>query len=116
MRQQTFAEGAFEIYAQPTRRAAFPADRERVVPWSKLCTGIAGLSQGRKRPVDGGPDATTLVANVRGQVRPRNGKWPERLSDNRVKHPKSIQNLDVDDHACEGLMKIGLLQTFLKAL
>ena len=40
MRQQTFAEGAFEIYAQPTRRAAFPADRERVVPWSKLCTGI----------------------------------------------------------------------------
>ena len=41
MRQQTFPEGTFEVYAKPTRRAAFLADMERVVPWSELCTVIA---------------------------------------------------------------------------
>jgi IS5 family transposase len=41
MRQQTFAEGTFEVYAKPTRRAAFLADMERVVPWSELCAVIA---------------------------------------------------------------------------
>ena len=60
------------------------------------------------------PGVTILVANVRGQVRPMNGKWPEKLSDNRGKHPQATQTLDVDDHACEGFMKVGLLQTFLR--
>lgn len=41
MRQQTFAEGTFEAYAKLTRRAAFLADMERVVPWSELCAVIA---------------------------------------------------------------------------
>jgi IS5 family transposase len=41
MRQQTFAEGTFEVYAKPTRRAAFLADMERVVSWSELCAVIA---------------------------------------------------------------------------
>jgi IS5 family transposase len=44
MRQQTFAEGAFELYAKPTRRAAFLAGMERVVPWSELCAVIAPYS------------------------------------------------------------------------
>jgi IS5 family transposase len=41
MRQQTFAEGSFELHAKPTRRAAFLAEMERVVPWSELCAVIA---------------------------------------------------------------------------
>lgn len=41
MRQQTFAEGSFEVHAKPTRRAAFLTDMERVVPWSELCAVIA---------------------------------------------------------------------------
>ena len=41
MRQQTFAEGTFELYAKTTRRAAFLADMERVVPWTELCAVIA---------------------------------------------------------------------------
>jgi IS5 family transposase len=41
MRQLTFAEGAFELHAKPTRRAVFLAEMERVVPWSELCAVIA---------------------------------------------------------------------------
>ena len=32
MRQRTFAEGEFEVHAKTTRRAAFLAEMERVVP------------------------------------------------------------------------------------
>jgi IS5 family transposase len=41
MRQQTFAEGSFERYTKTTRRAAFLAEMERVVPWAELCAVIA---------------------------------------------------------------------------
>lgn len=41
MRQQTFAEGTFELYTKTTRRAAFLAEMERVVPWAELCAVIA---------------------------------------------------------------------------
>jgi IS5 family transposase len=41
MKQQTFAEGGFELHAKPTRRAAFLAEMDRVVPWSELCAVIA---------------------------------------------------------------------------
>lgn len=41
MRQQTFAEGAFELHTKTTRRAAFLAEMERVVPWAELCAVIA---------------------------------------------------------------------------
>jgi IS5 family transposase len=36
MRQQTLAEGSFERYRKTTRREAFLAEMERVVPWSEL--------------------------------------------------------------------------------
>lgn len=41
MKQQTFAEGSFELHAKPTRRAAFLAEMERVVPWAELVAVIA---------------------------------------------------------------------------
>jgi len=41
MKQLTLATVGFERYAKPTRRAAFLAEMERVVPWSALCTLIA---------------------------------------------------------------------------
>lgn len=40
MRQQTFAEGTFELHSKTTRRAAFLAEMERVVPWAALCAVI----------------------------------------------------------------------------
>src|SRR5215472_7380612 len=40
MKQLTLATVGFERYAKPTRRAAFLAEMERVVPWSALCALI----------------------------------------------------------------------------
>jgi len=40
MKQTTFANCGFERYAKPTRRAAFLAEMNRVVPWRELCTLI----------------------------------------------------------------------------
>src|SRR5437899_7987871 len=40
MKQLTLAEVGFERYAKTTRRAAFLAEMERVVPWSALCALI----------------------------------------------------------------------------
>jgi IS5 family transposase len=37
MKQMTFATAGFERYGKTTRRAAFLAEMERVVPWSVLC-------------------------------------------------------------------------------
>ena len=37
MKQWTLATTGFERYAKTTRRAAFLAEIERVVPWSALC-------------------------------------------------------------------------------
>ena len=37
MKQLTLATVGFERYAKTTRRAAFLAEIERVVPWSALC-------------------------------------------------------------------------------
>ena len=41
MKQLTLATVGFERYAKLTRRAAFLAEMERVVPWSALCGLIA---------------------------------------------------------------------------
>jgi IS5 family transposase len=41
MRQQTFAEGAFEQYRKPTRREGFLAEMDHVIPWQGLCEVIA---------------------------------------------------------------------------
>jgi len=41
MKQLTLATVGFERYAKTTRRAAFLAEMERVVPWSALCELIA---------------------------------------------------------------------------
>jgi IS5 family transposase len=40
MKQTTFASSGFERYAKPTRRAAFLAEMNRVVPWRDLCALI----------------------------------------------------------------------------
>lgn len=40
MRQQTFAEGAFERYRKPTRRELFLAEMDKVIPWRELCEVI----------------------------------------------------------------------------
>jgi IS5 family transposase len=40
MKQLTLAAVRFERYAKTTRRAAFLAEMERVVPWSALCALI----------------------------------------------------------------------------
>ena len=40
MKQLTLAAAGFERYAKTTRRAAFLAEMERVVPWSALCALI----------------------------------------------------------------------------
>jgi len=37
MKQMTLAAAGFERYAKTTRRAAFLAEMERVVPWAELC-------------------------------------------------------------------------------
>lgn len=40
MRQATLATAGFERYSKPTRRAAFLAKMDRVVPWAELCALI----------------------------------------------------------------------------
>src|SRR5450631_3242339 len=40
MRQATLASAGFERYGKTTRRAAFLAEMERVVPWRALCALI----------------------------------------------------------------------------
>lgn len=37
LKQTTFSTAGFDCYAKTTKRAAFLAEMERVVPWSKLC-------------------------------------------------------------------------------
>jgi IS5 family transposase len=52
MRQITFATAGFERYAKTTRRAAFLAEMDRVVPWKRLCALIAPFypKPGKGRP------------------------------------------------------------------
>ena len=40
MRQATLASAGFERYGKTTRRAAFLAEMEQVVPWRELCALI----------------------------------------------------------------------------
>ena len=40
MRQLTLATASFDKYSKPTRRAAFLAEMDRVVPWRELCAVI----------------------------------------------------------------------------
>jgi hypothetical protein len=40
MKQLTFSATGFERYGKTTRRAAFLAEMERVVPWTQLCALI----------------------------------------------------------------------------
>jgi transposase, IS5 family len=61
MKQLTLAAVGFERYAKTTRRAAFLAEMERVVPWSALCALIEPFYP---KPGDLGrepvPDETTV--------------------------------------------------------
>ncbi|MGC2412431.1 MAG: IS5 family transposase [Stellaceae bacterium] len=52
MRQLTLATAGFERYGKTTRRAAFLAEMERVVPWAELCALIAPVypAPGNGRP------------------------------------------------------------------
>jgi IS5 family transposase len=52
MRQMTLAMSGFERYGKTTRRAAFLAEMERVVPWRELCALIAPVypKPGKGRP------------------------------------------------------------------
>jgi len=52
MRQVTFATVGFELYSKPTRRAAFLAEMERVVPWERLCALVEPVypKPGKGRP------------------------------------------------------------------
>jgi IS5 family transposase len=52
MKQMSLAEGGFEKYGKTTRRAAFLAEMERVVPWAELCALIEPHypNSGRGRP------------------------------------------------------------------
>ena len=50
MKQTTLSAGSFDRYSKTTRRAAFLAEMDRVVPWSALCALIEpGLPEGWKR-------------------------------------------------------------------
>lgn len=40
MRQQTFADEAFEQYRKPTRRELFLGEMEEIIPWEELCEVI----------------------------------------------------------------------------
>src|SRR5215472_2832014 len=55
MKQLTLATVGFERYAETTRRAAFLAGMERVVPWSVLCGLIGPVypKPGNGRPLVG---------------------------------------------------------------
>jgi hypothetical protein len=78
MKQLTLATVGFERYAKPTRRAAFLAEMERVVPWSAHLQGQSGgreASRARigcalcarrlcpKRSLPGNENRTTSVAH-----------------------------------------------------
>jgi IS5 family transposase len=54
MKQLTLATVVYERYAKTTRRAAFLAEMEWVVPWSALCALIRPvLSEARQWPPAG---------------------------------------------------------------
>ena len=52
MRQLTLATAMFDKYGKLTRRAAFLAEMDRVVPWSKLCAVVEPFYP---KPVNGRP-------------------------------------------------------------
>jgi IS5 family transposase len=55
MKQQSLARGGFERYGKTTRRAAFLAEMDKVVPWAELCALIEPHypKAGRGRPAVG---------------------------------------------------------------
>jgi IS5 family transposase len=53
MKQMTFAAAGFERYSKTTRRAAFLAEMEEVVPWRRLCALIEPFYP---KPGNGRPD------------------------------------------------------------
>ena len=52
MKQMTLSAGGFERYGKTTRRAAFLAEMNRVVPWAQLCAVVAPVypKAGNGRP------------------------------------------------------------------
>jgi IS5 family transposase len=52
MKQITLATAGFERYAKTTRRAAFLAEMDRVVPWAELCALVEPVYP---RPGNGRP-------------------------------------------------------------
>ena len=62
----TLATVGFERYAKTTRRAAFLAEMERVVPWSALCALIEPFypKPGKGRHVSGDPLTCELIREI----------------------------------------------------
>jgi hypothetical protein len=59
MKQLTLATAVFDRYAKTTRRAAFLAEMERVVPWSALCKLIEPFYP---KPGNGRPPAIDHIS------------------------------------------------------
>jgi len=55
MKQMTLATAGFERYTKSTRRAAFLAEMERLVPWGRLCALVSPVyprAGNGRRPID----------------------------------------------------------------
>jgi hypothetical protein len=76
MKQLTLATGGFERNSKTTRRAAFLAEMERVVPWSALCELIEPVypKPGSGRPPV--PQVEPLLQKVNAQ----HSLYPDRSS------------------------------------
>jgi hypothetical protein len=97
MRQATFAGVGFERFGKTTRRAAFLAEMDQVVPWKDLCKGRASFG----RPVLGGARATMPRSRFPGApmpwVRRREWPWPPRTGPSPAKphlRPPPPENRD----------------------
>src|SRR5437667_5854384 len=70
MKQLTLAAVGFERYAKTTRRAAFLAEMERVVPWSALCALIEPFypKPGNGRPPIGSSGCCASISCSSGSI------------------------------------------------
>jgi hypothetical protein len=80
MKQLTLATVGFERYAKTTRRAAFLAEMEQVVPWSALCALIEPFypKPGNGRPpvgVESAFSSLLLLRPKRNSVKRRTLPW-----------------------------------------
>ena len=72
MKQMTLSASGFDRYSKTTRRAAFLAEMERVVPWTALCALVEPFypKPGNGRPPIGVSDAAPGLLRSNGAARP----------------------------------------------